>query len=437
MGRAVLMVLVLSACGRLGYDEQIADGADASLPDVPDGLARITVQRMGTGTGTIVGSDGFTCSDASCELVVPIGTSVWLRGLAATDSWFGGWTSLCGGNFECRFTATASATILADFSPMPNRVFVTSTTTDGAFGGIAGADAICAARASAAGLTGSYVAFLADATTTAVSRLGGSRGWVRLDGAPVADAPTALATGAIIFPPRLDEFGTDLGNVVVWTGSNWGATVADRCLDWTSNQAVDDGGTTRAQYASSVASSSKRACSLQHHLMCMETGRTIPVAVRPDTGKLAFTTRTTWQPGNGRATADTLCASEAASAGLAGTFLAAMATTTESIASRFAAGEVYRRVDGVRLFRDAGMFDVDFLDVPPELDQFGVRVSDDYWTGTGRWNTPTTLANSCTDWTDGAGTSSGEMHFTTYTEIKNAAKSDACDIAFPVLCLEQ
>ena len=44
----------------------------------------------------------------------------------------------------------------------------------------------------------------------------------------------------------------------------------------------------------------------------------------------------------GRDAADALCASEAVAAGQAGTFLATLATTTESIASRFPPGSTWR-----------------------------------------------------------------------------------------------
>ena len=52
-----------------------------------------------------------------------------------------------------------------------NIVFATSTLQDGNLGGLAGADAICNTRASAAGLPGAYVAWLSSTTVDARDRL--------------------------------------------------------------------------------------------------------------------------------------------------------------------------------------------------------------------------------------------------------------------------
>jgi len=428
------ILVVLSGCGRLGFDS--AGGAPPD-PDAPN-VTTITIQHNG-GDGTVVGPNGFTCTGQTCTLDVAPGTVVSFRGLAATDSWFAGWTGPCGGNFDCEFQADTSVTILADFSPTPNRVFVTSTTTDGAFGGLAGGDAICAARAAAAGLNGTFIAYLSDSTTNAANRVNaGSRGWVRTDGAPFADAPTVFATGNnLVFPVRLDEYGNDLGDVRVYTGTNFGSTTANLCLDWTSNAGVDTGTVSEPKYGFDSAGGYGGACSSQAHLLCAEIGRVVQIKLRPDTGRVAFMTKTNWIPGGGRASADALCTSEAAAAGLTGTFLAAIATTTESIASRFPIGEVYRRVDGVRLLRSPGMLAADWLDVPPQLDQLGDVVRSDFWSGASRLSAASASpADNCNDWMDGTGTINGIMHWTTNTDLRSPAKADPCDNAIPVLCLE-
>ena len=63
-----------------------------------------------------------------------------------------------------------------------NYVFATSSLHPGDLGGLAGADAICQQRATAAGLTGTYVAYLTSGGIHASTRLIGSRGWQRVDG---------------------------------------------------------------------------------------------------------------------------------------------------------------------------------------------------------------------------------------------------------------
>jgi hypothetical protein len=430
--RRVTTVLwfALGAC-RLGFDDiEPVEGDDVST------TARITIQHNGPNFGTVVGPNGFTCTDATCTLEVPKGTGVTLRGLPSSDGWFLGWTSACGGNFDCVFEATEDTTINADFTPTPNRVFVTSTTVDGAFGGIAAADAMCSARAAAAGLSGTYVAYLSDSTTNATTRIASSRGWIRRDGAPLADVPNAFTTGKILFPPRLDEYGNDLGNVNVYTGTDYGVTFANLCTNWSDNAAGLMGGMSQTQYASTSMNASNRACSTQGHILCVETGRNITVEARPNTGKLAFSTKNNWVPGGGLASADAFCASEAASAGLSGTFLAALATTTEPVSARFDVSATYRRVDGVRLLRSVGFFNADWLDVPPELDQFGANVNNDFWLGAERFNQTPTAAENCNDWTDSSATGAGKMHFTTRTDVRTPAKTYPCTSAVSLLCLE-
>src|SRR5213592_2896892 len=92
--------------------------------------------------------------------------------------------------------------------PVPtdaNYVFVTSTTHAPDELGPADADRICNARAQAAGLPGTYVAWLSSSTEPARDRLGSARGWVRLDGLPFTDTLADLAAGKVFYPVGLDE----------------------------------------------------------------------------------------------------------------------------------------------------------------------------------------------------------------------------------------
>ena len=134
------------------------------------------------------------------------------------------------------------------------RVFVTSTTYDGNLGGLAGADAKCAARAAAAGLSGTYKAWLSDQTTSAASRLTHAAvPYKRTDGVAVANNWTDLTDGdlAVVTSPspftvgiNHDEFGVALssGTVGAWTATLPDGSTADpsgvlNCFSWTSNVA--------------------------------------------------------------------------------------------------------------------------------------------------------------------------------------------------------
>lgn len=123
-------------------------------------------------------------------------------------------------------------------APLANYVFVTSTThLVSTFGSdLAGADAICMQRASAAGLAGTYRAWLSSSTVNARERLSGARGWYRPDGKPVADRVEDLLAGRMFYPIRVDENGDDIGivgpEVATGTVSNGGRSF-NRCNDCT------------------------------------------------------------------------------------------------------------------------------------------------------------------------------------------------------------
>jgi len=125
------------------------------------------------------------------------------------------------------------------------RVFVTSTTHNGNLGGISGADAICQGLAGAAGLNGTYYAWLSHANDTSSSPLArftqSTYPYVLVDGSQVAANWTDLTDGTLDTGITLDETGGALspGQPV------WSATDADgdfsmtqsflTCSDWTAD----------------------------------------------------------------------------------------------------------------------------------------------------------------------------------------------------------
>src|SRR6185295_19577794 len=99
----------------------------------------------------------------------------------------------------------------------------------------------------------------------------------------------------------------------------------------------------------------------------------------------------------------------------------------ESITSRFAPGAVYRRVDGIRLLRTTGALAGDWLDVPPQLDQYGAAIATDFWTGATRFDlVAASGAENCNDWTDGV-TGGGVMFWSTNSDLRTPTKTDACN----------
>ncbi len=97
--------------------------------------------------------------------------------------------------------------------------FRTATAQNADLGGIAGADAICAAQASAAGLQGEFRAWLSTISSPVSDRVTHATGpYVLVNGAIVANDWDDLVDGSILEPINLDATGT-LQAGEVWTGT--------------------------------------------------------------------------------------------------------------------------------------------------------------------------------------------------------------------------
>jgi hypothetical protein len=139
-------------------------------------------------------------------------------------------------------------------TPVPRRVFVTSTTYTGNLGGIAGADAICQAHASAASLSGTYLAWIADDSASPALRFLHTTGsYVLVDGTVIADNWLDLTdlslqhaidkTESNGAPPVTDTVCAPTDHLV-WTNvhPNGGLlTSDDDCTDWTNGTNSNDG----------------------------------------------------------------------------------------------------------------------------------------------------------------------------------------------------
>ena len=86
----------------------------------------------------------------------------------------------------------------ADADMHPHTVFITSTTYSGNLAGLTGADAICAARAQAATLVGTYKAWLADGNLSPMTRMTHGLGPYQLvTGTAIAQSWTDLVDGTL------------------------------------------------------------------------------------------------------------------------------------------------------------------------------------------------------------------------------------------------
>ena len=329
-------------------------------------------------------------------------------------------------------------------SDRPNVAFVTRATVSPALGGIEGADAYCANQASSAGLPGTFIALLSTSTVAARERVANSRGWVTTTNAPIADLPSDLfAGGELLGIIDYDERSVRLPVTALyaWTGSDGNGNydpVDGSCGDWT----VTTGTGVVGFYdrgAPYLLATAPLTCGTPAHLYCFEVGHVAEVTPRVSEGRNVFLTANVGMLG--LAGFDAHCQSEATAAGLPGTYLAALATTTTTIASRFALTLPWRRVDGTLLALTADeFFTSSFL-----LSIVNQRADGSYrnvqFAGVVRNGAPDPLTvgtSTCADWTTTAGTvESGLVHEAARSAFWGDSAFTTCNTPMALLCMQQ
>ncbi len=191
-------------------------------------------------------------------------------------------------------------------SPTPiasnNRVFVTSTTYNGNLGGLAGADAKCQERATAATLGGNWKAWISTFKISASSRLNHSNNPYKLiNGTVIADNWSELTRGVGLKNPlNINEFGNKNGDQNwVWTDTSENGNSAEYsypeafrramdCKEWTSSEANNNtaiGGFGSSSYIDyRWTKASDHNCDLNQALYCFEQ----PSASPTPTPELTF-----------------------------------------------------------------------------------------------------------------------------------------------------
>ena len=334
----------------------------------------------------------------------------------------------------------------------PNVIFVTSISYPSDLGGLDGADEKCRQRAQAAGLSGTFIALLSTSTVSAKSRLGTARGWVRTDGKPFADlpqdlfssSPVAVDSAHIYYPPKLDEFGNVLPvNTIVASGTQYDGTLDPQggsCGDWTSTAAMMKTIGYPRDGAYGYIFAGWASCPYSSNLTCIEISRTSRVdpPSPPPTRRTAFVSAAYYYPSNGMGGADTICTSEAAAAGLPGTYRAFLATTQASGMSRFdVGGAPWVRVDGVVLAATGTDFAAGKWLAPLNVTARGVYVANrGVWVGAPG---PSALGTStCNDWNPTAPSTQAATTTVAYSGETNWWRETPCDSLYGrVFCLQQ
>lgn len=328
----------------------------------------------------------------------------------------------------------------------PNLVFVTSSAhVPGELGGLAGADAVCQARAAEAGFEGTFVAWLSTTDVDGGDRLQGARGWVRTDGRPFVDATDDLFDRRQAFPLRIDENGDDVGAALTATATtHFGAArieaSAGTCDDWTNASAVLKHISGRADAGAGLWTAGLTIpCDQPVHLYCFQVDHDDPLEIERVPGRLAFLSLGEFEPITGIVAADVLCQDEADAAGFEGQFSALLSLGDASAASRFdLGGDAWVRLDGIPILEQAGdLATADLLLAPisfhaDDSPVFNVLT----WTG-GASPGSEANAQTCSSWTAGAGTGLAAVAGRSADDWFGDGSRSCDDATLRVYCLEQ
>lgn len=218
-----------------------------------NGYVATATNGFGNGTGLHDCAGG-----TDTGLMVTVGWSTD----AATDDWTEKAFGYC----------SASYPIYCFEVPAPKRIFVTTSTYQGNFGGIAFADAACAQHAAAASLPGTYLAWLSDGTTSPDARLR-QWGYAYVNGAGVALASdwADLTDGTVGVEMNYRADGVlDVGTARTWTGTGAdGLPLGPNCSGWTSLSGTGQAGLDTFLTAGWTEWSAW-SCSSASHLYCVE-----------------------------------------------------------------------------------------------------------------------------------------------------------------------
>jgi hypothetical protein len=390
-------------CGRWGFSDHAPETSDASLDatTLPRQL-QITI----TGRGAAFGTFGVCTSQCTYAVAGDVVVTA-----APADTWSLVTTSSCVGT-TCTVPADVDHLDLA-FAQAPitaNLAFVSSTNVS-LTSGVAALDTHCANLATAQGLSGTFIAFASTTTVNARDRLAGSRGWVRVDSVPVLDQVADIGSATLPHSITLDETGglyaLGLG-LLVATGSNEDGTVdtGNNCGNWSTTTMQMSGGVALAA-SNWMLGGWVSQCSTTNRIYCMQTGRNVAVTVTPSVfpiGRRLFATTGYLPLGtNAVAAGDQLCQSEAGAAGLTGTYLALLATTTQSAADHLGSlAGPWRRTDGALV--TLGDLDAPIYDVAITVGASGTSNPAMLAFGAPDLHALGQATANCDDWTNSTGT---------------------------------
>jgi hypothetical protein len=394
--------------GRRVATLQLGDASDTLyLLVVGTGQYRLTVTKSGSGGTVSTGAPGIDCG-STCSAAFSGTVTLYARAQNGQDSVFTGWSGAACNRFRqtCVLQMDRPQTLTASFGPMDhNLIFISSKSYPPNLGGLSAYDAECNRLASAVGIndatSSAFVATMTDAADSAnvagplVGRVGAARGWVRMDGLPVADEiSTMFATP--YYTPFLTEQG-DEAKALAWTGIGRGDPDDDRCSEWTSVQATSSAGMGYAHHRSWLQMFGG-LCSVTAPIYCMGKSKQVPLGSVPAVvGKRFWVSVERYVPGS--RTPDELCqANRPAGVQQA---LAFIAHTDRPASAVIDPAATYVMPDGRLIGSGAQILATDMVTGPWLFNDGSTTIDFGVWTGAASADptTPGTPDTTCLNWT--------------------------------------
>ena len=310
--------------------------------------------------------------------------------------------------------------------------------------GAAAGDAICRARATAAGLANpeSFVAWLSTSTDDAYCRLHGLTGtkaancgevelpvnagpWMRADGLPFSESIDQLLApeSVVYYLLEVDEFGVtiDLNDLSIFTLTTESGELGfgSNCGEWADTPVESTRGGL-GYYGSNgwTTALTSISCQSEARLYCFERTAGPPLPPRPAAGAVAFVTSVAgqgdlgaWPDAGGEtgiAAGDAICQARAAAGGLErpDEFKAWLSDSTTHAIERFEDPGARIRPDGVRIADSLADLTDGKLDATLNVDELGNYIGNSAaWTGTNA--SGQLLGSACADWASASDTQQG------------------------------
>lgn len=182
----------------------------------------------------------------------------------------------CGSSGTCGTCASDSNCVSGTCTP-GRYVFVTKLRYSGDLDGLGGADTTCTTVAGAAGLPGSYQAWLSDDTGSPSTRMSRSAlPYYLVNGIKVAEDWAGLTSGNLLAPIGITEIGDQVRVTFTWTNTRPDGTLldaSDDCDNWTTGSTPDGpSGRLGGSYESNSrwTQMDELSCSFPAHLYCFQ-----------------------------------------------------------------------------------------------------------------------------------------------------------------------